>query len=162
MGIFSQLAQSEMYYDESFTSPSSDDSLYFAAFGVIFLIGIVVLVITYIIHSFLLGRIFAKAGVKQWIAWVPFYNIWQIYTLGGQRGLLWTILLFIPIINIVAYIFFYIAQYEIGLKLQKEGWFVALALFVPIVWLVWRAFDVSKWDEGKAPEAKGAKESVAA
>ena len=73
--------------------------------------------------------------------------------LGNQPGW-WVLLSFIPFVNIAAVIFMYIAMYHIGLKLQKEGWFVLLAIFVPIVWLIWLALDKSTWEgrEAVAPE----------
>lgn len=101
-------------------------------------------VISYVITSFLLGQIFKKAGVPQWAAWVPIYNTWKLLELGNQSGF-WAVLSLLPFINIVALIFVYIAMYHIGLKLGKEGWFVLIAIFLPIVWLIWLAFDDSKW-----------------
>jgi hypothetical protein len=43
----------------------------------------------------------------------------------------------------------YIAMYKIGLKFGKEGWWVILAIFVPIVWIAILAFDSSKWNAEK-------------
>lgn len=147
MSIFTQLAQSSSYYDSGSSSMSSSDSAAVAfIFGGFLIFGLFLLVIAYVIHAFLLGRIFKKARVEQWIAWVPFYNNWKTLELGGQQGF-WAVLAIIPFVNIVAAIFLYIAMYNIGLKLQKEGWFVLLAIFLPVVWLVWLAFDSSKWSE---------------
>ena len=42
--------------------------------------------IGYVINSFLLSRIFKKAGVEQWKAWVPIYNVWIMLELGNQKG----------------------------------------------------------------------------
>lgn len=105
--------------------------------------------IGYVINSFLLSKIFQKAGVEQWKAWVPLYNTWVMFELGGQKGWM-ALLLLVPIVNIVAVVFYYIASYHIGLKLGKEGVFVLLAIFLPIVWLAWLAFDKSTW-QGAAP-----------
>jgi hypothetical protein len=41
----------------------------------------------------------------------------------------------------------YIAMYHIGKKLGKDGVFVLLAIFLPIVWLIWLAVDKSKWND---------------
>lgn len=115
------------------------------------LFGIAIFVIAYVIMALLLGRIFKKAGVDSWIAWVPFYNTWKTLELGGQQGF-WAVLAIIPIVNYVAIVFLYIAMYKIGLKFGKESWFVLLAIFVPIVWYAWLALDSSKWSD-KAVEA---------
>lgn len=109
-------------------------SIFFLIFAVIF----------YFVFAWLLGRIFKKAGVESWKAWVPVYNSWVLLELGGQKGF-WALLSVIPVVNIVAAIFMFIAMYEIGLKLGKSGAFVLLAIFLPIVWLIWLAFDDSKW-----------------
>lgn len=91
-------------------------------------------------------RIFKKAGTQPWAAWVPVYNNWKLLEIGGQHGF-WAILSFIPIVNIVAAVYVIIAMYNIGLKLGKGGAFVVLALFLPIVWLIWLAVDGSTWND---------------
>lgn len=102
----------------------------------------------YALHAFLLGRIFKKAGVAQWIAWVPFYNSWKMLELGGQQGF-WAVLAIIPIVGYVSAVFTYIAMYHIGLKFGKDGAWVVLAIFLPTVWMAILAFDSSKWQPAK-------------
>lgn len=109
------------------------------------LIGFVVLtLVIYVIHAIFLGMVFKKAGVESWKAWVPVYNSWKLLEIGSQPGW-WALLAFLPIVNVVAAVFMLIAMYRIGLNLQKEGWFVALAILVPTVWLIWLALDKSTW-----------------
>jgi len=107
-------------------------------------------IIGYILNAFLLSRIFKKAGVEPWKAWVPIYNSWVMLELGEQKGW-WAVLLLVPFVNFVALVFLIIAEYNIGLKLGKEGVFVLLAIFLPIVWLAWLAFDKSTWKGATAP-----------
>ena len=57
---------------------------------------------------------------------------------------------------LIIVIFIIIAMYEIGLKLGKSGAFVLLAIFVPIVWMIWLAFDSSTWPGKKAVATAGA------
>lgn len=114
---------------------------------------LIVALISYVITAWLLGRIFKKAGVEQWIAWVPIYNNWKLLEIGGQQGF-WAVLALIPFVNIVSAIFTYIAMYHVGKKLGKEDWFVLFAIFLPIVWLIWLAFDDSKWSGAKPVAAK--------
>lgn len=111
--------------------------LYFAIFAVI-----------YVFIAVCTGRIFKKAGVPYWQAWVPFLNAWRMLELGGQQGF-WAVLAVIPIVNIVSTIFMFIAMYYIGKKLGKGDAFILLAIFLPVVWYPWLAFDHSTWDESQ-------------
>ncbi len=109
----------------------------------------------YVIGAFLLGRLFKKAGIPQWTAWVPIYNTWKLLEMGGQQGF-WAVLALIPFVQFVSLIFIIIAMYHIGKKLGKEGWFVLLAIFLPVVWLIWLAFDDSKWPKAQKTVARKA------
>lgn len=109
---------------------------------------IFVALIGYVVMSFILSRIFKKAGVEEWIAWVPIYNSWKLLEIGGQQGW-WAVLSIIPIVNIISVVMILIAMYNIGLKLGKQGPFVLLGIFLPLVWYLWLAFDTSVWDESK-------------
>lgn len=129
---------STMYYSSQPTG--AEAGIVAALFGFYLLF----IVVVYIVHAFLLGMVFKKAGIPTWKAWVPIYNSWILLELGGQPGW-WILLAFVPFINIVAAVFMIIAMYHIGLKFQKEGWFVLLAIIVPTVWLAWLAFDKSTW-----------------
>lgn len=102
--------------------------------------------ISYCIISFLLGRVFNKAGVPQWAAWVPVYNVWKLLEIGGQPPY-WAIIAVIPFVGIIASVFMYMAMHEIGKKLGKDNWFVLLAIFLPVAWLIWLGFDDSKWNK---------------
>ena len=104
--------------------------------------------VAYVLSSFLLGRVFKKANVPQWIAWVPIYNTWKLLQLGGQQGL-WAIFALIPFVGIASIIFLYIAMYHIGKSFGKEGWFVLIAIFVPAVWMIWLGFDDSEWQKSQ-------------
>ena len=134
------------------THATSMDPANAAAVGVVFLFLIVLVIISYAISAYLLSRIFKKAGVEQWRAWVPVYNYWKLLQLGDQQGF-WAILSIFPFVGIVSAIFIYIAMYKIGKKLGKEDWFVLIAIFLPIVWLIWLGFDDSKWQSDKKPVA---------
>lgn len=105
-------------------------------------------IVMYVFIAVCAGRIFKKAGVPYWQAWVPFLNTWKMLELGGQQGF-WAILTVIPVVNIISVIFILIAMYYIGKKLGKDDAFILLAIFVPIVWYPWLAFDHSTWDDSK-------------
>ena len=117
-----------------------------AAVGVLLFVYFLFIAVMYIVYAIFLGMIFKKAGVKPWIAWVPFYNNWKLLEIGGQQGY-WAVLAIIPFVNIASAIFMYISMYHIGKKLGKDGIFVLLAIFLPIVWLIWLGIDKSKWND---------------
>lgn len=110
------------------------------------LVGLFLSAISYVISAIFLGRIFIKAGIASWIAWVPFYNTWKILEIGGRQGF-WAVLAIIPFVNYVSIVFVYMAMYNIGLKLGKSGSFVVLGIFLPLVWIIWLAVDSSKWNK---------------
>lgn len=112
--------------------------------GMLFVL--VIIVGVYVLTSIMLGKIFKKAGVESWKAWVPVYNNWVMLELGGQQGW-WSVLAFIPVVSIVSTVFMFIAMYNIGLKLGKDGAFVLFAIFLSIVWIIWLATDKSVWNE---------------
>jgi hypothetical protein len=74
-------------------------------------------------------QMFKKFGVESWKAWVPFVNSWTFLELGDQRGW-WQ---FVPI---AGSIFSLIAAYNIGLKFGKSGGFLALYIFLPLIWFI--------------------------
>ncbi len=148
------------YYYDSYqtTAPGVDPAAAAAVFMSVLLFFLVFALISYAVTAWLLGRVFKKAGVEQWIAWVPIYNTWKLLELGGQQGF-WAVLALIPIIQIVSAVFVYIAMFHIGKKLGKEDWFVLIAIFLPLVWLIWLAFDDSKWAGAKVAKKVPAKKA---
>ena len=143
MSLLSLLATTN--YDYSYSTTPADSATGAAVMAVMLLVVVIAGLIGYVLSAFFLSSIFKKAGVEKWKAWVPVYRTWVLYELGGQAGW-WAILMLIPVVNIVALIFLYIAMYHIGLKLGKEGVFVLWAIFLPIVWYIWLAFDQSQWN----------------
>jgi hypothetical protein len=119
-----------------------------AAIAALIMFTFIFIIIFYILISIMLARIFRKAGVEGWKAWVPVYNTWVTLEIGGQKGW-WALLLFIPIANIIATVFLYIAMYNIGLHLNKEDYFILWAIFLPVVWYAWLAYDNSTWNTSK-------------
>lgn len=128
------------------SSTYQNDATMLAIVGTVFVFVLLFIVIAYAVFAYLLGRIFKKAGLPAWKAWVPVYNNWKLFEIGDQPGW-WSLVFFIPIVNVAAAVFMFIAMHKVGQKLGKEDWFVILAIFVPIVWLIWLAFDDSKWHD---------------
>lgn len=128
------------------------------------LISLVVLVgaiVAYAVNSFLLAKIFAKAGIEQWRAWVPIYSNWIFLELGGQKGWIALLLLggIIPFVGfvapIIAAVFLSIAAYRITLSLRGDGIWVVAYILIPVVWLAVFAFNDSTWEKKADPSLEG-------
>jgi len=149
MTFLSHLAQSYYYTTTSLdnvpTAPVDPAAAAAATLGFVMFMFLIVAAV-YVVYAIFLGRIFKKAGVQSWIAWVPFYNTWKLLEIGGQQGF-WSVLAIIPLVNYVSAVFVFIAMYHIGKKLGKDGVFVLLAIFLPIVWVIWLGVDKSKWND---------------
>lgn len=147
MGMLSSLAQygytDEAYYSTYSAADVEAAEAVAAVFGVVFFLALIVM---YVIMAVCLMQIFKKAGVKPWIAWVPIYNNWKTLEIGGQQGF-WAVLSLVPVVNIVSAVFLYIAMYNIGLKLGKDGAYVLLAIFLTPVWYILMALDKSPWND---------------
>lgn len=120
--------------------------------GVLIVVAVIAGLIAYVISAWLMGRIFQKAGIPAWKAWVPVYNTWTMLELGKQPGW-WAIVSLIPWVGLISIIFIFIAMYNIGLGFGKKGVFVLWGIFLPIVWYTWLAFDNSKWQGNDTPGA---------
>lgn len=117
---------------------------------------ILVYVVTFIVALLINGAAFAfffkKVGVEPWKGFIPYWNMWIFFKLGGVNPLLSLLILtaVIPFIGIVgvtiAAVYSCIAAYRIGLAFGKEGWWVLLYIFVPLVWLLVLAFDKSTFN----------------
>jgi hypothetical protein len=126
---------------------------------------IVLGIISYFLVAYLLMRIFKKVGVKQWIAFVPVYNVWKLLEIGGQSGY-WSLLSVVAALfsyvsiavslaaHALLFVFIIIAMHTIGKRFGKQDWFVFVAIFLPLLWLIWLGFDKSKWQKtAKKPTA---------
>lgn len=111
---------------------------------------VVIFVGLYVLYAWLLSRVFRKAGIPAWKAWVPVYNLWVFLELGGQPGWI-AILSVIPAAGIVATVFLCIAAYHIGLAFKKEGAWVVLYIFLPWLWIAIVGLDSSRWEPWLSP-----------
>jgi hypothetical protein len=58
----------------------------------------------YVFSAVCVQRIAGELAVgKWWYAWVPFLNVYLACRIAG-KGILWTVLLFVPVVNIVMYV----------------------------------------------------------
>lgn len=141
--LLTQVAQSNTELDPATAAALTMFVIFF------FFVGVFIGIALYVFIAVCLMKIFKKAGVQEWAAWVPFYNHWKLLEIGGQKGF-WAVLTIIPLVNIVASVFLFIAQYHIGKKLNKGGEFVLWAIFLPYVWYPWLAFDKSHWKDNRS------------
>ena len=147
MGILTQFGQTFSQADYTNASNGTmDDATAVALMVIILFATLIIAIVTYVIVGLALMQIFKKAGVKPWIAWVPFYNNWKMLEIGGQAGY-WAVLTIVPVISIVSAVFMYIAMYHIGKKLGKDDVFIILGIFLPLVWYIWLAVDKSQWND---------------
>lgn len=114
----------------------------------------------YLLWSFFTMRLFQKAGVQgAWRAWVPFYSQMIFLKLGDVNPFLFLFVLvgwidvIGPIANLFVWVMMCLAAYRIGMKLQKESWWVVLFAIPPItfVWLGVVALDASRWNAAVPP-----------
>lgn len=117
------------------------------AFGFIY---ILILAGVYVLFSWLLSRVFRKAGIPSWKAWVPVYNQWVFLELGGQPGWL-ALLIVVPGAGIVTAVFACIAAYNIGLAFAKEGAWVVMYIFLPWLWVAIVGLDSARWEPWRSP-----------
>ncbi|MGM7666178.1 DUF5684 domain-containing protein [Microbacterium sp. A93] len=129
-----------------------------AVLVVMMLFGFIFAIAGYVLTSLFLMKIFEKAGVQgKWRAWVPVYNAMVFLKLGDMSpwlilyGVGATILLgWVPVIGqivgIAAGVLMVLAAYRVGQKLQKEGAWVVLYIFLSVIWLGINAFDKSRWN----------------
>ena len=103
-------------------------------------------IIIFCLYSYLLSRVFAKAHVGRWRAWVPLYNFYCFLELGRQPG--WLIFVsVIPMVGpVVLTIFLCIAAGNIGYGLGKGRGWILFFFFFQLGWLAILAFDKSSWN----------------
>ena len=125
------------------------------AFLLVFVL--VAAVIGYVISSLLYMLIFKKAGIDTKKAWIPFYNRWIFFELGGQEG--WkSLLTFVPYVGlIISLVFEVLAVIEISKKLDKSPAWSVLFIFAAPIWFLILGLDSSRWNDiaGKESLAKG-------
>jgi len=121
--------------------------LFGLAFVVIYLL---IIASFYALFAWLLSRVFRKAGIPAWKAWVPIYNFWVFLELGGQPGWI-AILAVVPVGSIVAAVFMCIAAYNVGLAFGKQGAWVVLYIFVPWLWFAIVGLDSEPWQPWRSP-----------
>lgn len=87
--------------------------------------------VMYLIYAFAQYKIAKKVNDESpWWAWVPVLNGLQQLRMGDQNMWLY-LLVFVPCLDIVAFVYSIIAWVKILEKLGKPGWYVILIILVP-------------------------------
>lgn len=144
-------------YGASYGDPTASATIMGVTFATIVMFTIFAALIAYVISSFCYMNLFKKAGIEAKKAWIPFYNNWIFFELGGQEG--WkSILMFIPYVGgLISYIFMVISAHEINKKLGRDSGSTVLFIFLPLIWFIVIAIDRDEWNDslGKPSLAKG-------
>lgn len=141
-------------YTSDTTSLFNDSPAHHAFNIFLYVLGIAIVICLYPLLSYLLGRIFKKAGVAAWKAWVPLYSTWIMLELGDQKGW-WAVVMLIPLIGLIGVVPLIVAYYNVSRAFGKGSFFFLLAIFIPPLWTAWLALDHSVW-QGPLPNTPGA------
>ncbi len=116
-------------------------------------------IILYLIFSYILSRVFTKASKPAWAAYVPIYNGWVLFEIGGKPGW-WVLAGLIPFIGgIIAFVLYIIVSLEIAKRFGKSSVFGVFGLWLfSLVGYTILAFDSSKYQGASqvAPKASAA------
>lgn len=110
----------------------------------VLVIGLLLFVSMYALSAWALGKVFAKAGVDSWKAWVPIYNLVAIFKLGGYSPLL-ILLMFVPLVNIVAVVFMILAVHRINEGFGLGVGMTVIYFFLPFVWSLMIGYSNVRW-----------------
>lgn len=158
------------YTGSLYSSTDSNSEAFYNGLVIAILLIVISLILLYIVNSIFLSKVFKKAGVPGYIAWIPFWNNWQLFEIGGQKGYLSLIpvigsfilnlienlrlggnsigpvLLMINGALSIAYLVFMIrAISNINKNLGKGTAYTVLGVLLYTIWLGILAFDKSTW-----------------
>jgi hypothetical protein len=100
-----------------------------------------VIAVVYVFVGFTCQKIFEKCNVENaWFAWIPILNNYANFQAGDEeQALLWTLLMLVPCVNIVALFKLIIAWINICKKLGKSPWLLLIWL-IPLGQLVFLGY----------------------
>ena len=115
------------YYSPGVTSYTADTAA--AVFGGMMLAFFIILLAVYVLTVIGLWKIFKKAGKPSWHAIIPFLNMYDMFEIGGQKGV-YILFMFIPFVGTAIYsVFALLANYNITRAFkQSKGFLVGLTI----------------------------------
>lgn len=118
-----------------------------AGLGAAFIVYMIICLAIAAVMIVSLWKVFTKAGRPGWAAIVPFYNMWTLFEIGGQKGP-YIFFIFIPFFGQIIYLVFQImALLEIAKRFGKDTLFGVLSIFFPIITFPILAFSDAKYSE---------------
>jgi len=100
-----------------------------AFLGAFFLIFLIVALVGCVVSAFMFWKVFTKAGKPGWASIIPIYNYYVLTQIAGKEWW-WFLLLFIPVINFIAWIMICLGLAE---KFGKGGGFAVGLILLGIV-----------------------------
>lgn len=139
--------------DYTYTSTNSVASS--ADYGGLMMAYFVFFIVIYLVFSFILSKVFAKAGKPAWAAFVPVYNGWVMFEIGGKPGW-WILAGLIPFVGgLISLVLYLIVSLEIAKRFGKSSVFGIFGLWLfSLVGYAILAFDGSKYQGNSAAPAK--------
>ncbi|MBA4189897.1 MAG: signal peptidase I [Planctomycetaceae bacterium] len=101
-----------------------------------------------------LWKVFEKAGQPGWAAIVPFYNLYILTCEIAKKEILWFILMFIPLVNIVASV---LVSIEVAKKFGKSELYGVGLAFLGFIFYPMLAFSDAKYQGGGSTTRSGGK-----
>lgn len=98
----------------------------------------------YIFYAVCYMKLFDKAYVAKWKAWVPFVNTWALFEICGFPGWI-TLLSFVPLANFAFLIISLISMYRLPICYGKSSGWGVLNIFFPIIVIPIIAFGDSEY-----------------
>ncbi|MGK7943840.1 MAG: hypothetical protein AB4058_05165 [Microcystaceae cyanobacterium] len=94
--------------------------------------------VSYLIIAYFSWEIFKKVNVENaWFAWIPILGTYITFVAGdNEKPVLWTVLMCIPCVNLIALFPFIGAWIKICQKIGKSPWLLLLCIFPCINFLV--------------------------
>ncbi|MGH7237947.1 MAG: DUF5684 domain-containing protein, partial [Candidatus Saccharimonadales bacterium] len=110
---------------------------------------VVAFIIIYLIAALIIGKVFKKAGRKQSLAFVPYYNLWVLFEISGKPGW-WGLLVLIPLIGGVIYFILYtIAMLELAKRFNRSPVFAVFGLIIfSLIGFIMLGFGKSQYNGG--------------
>lgn len=110
-------------FDATTTTTTIEDPTMLAAFTAMMAgFGLFIFILSialYVFFGIAMGKMFKKAGIPAWAAWVPFYNSWKFLEMGSFNGALILLSLIPGVGALIVSIITIISAYRIGLKFAK-------------------------------------------
>lgn len=117
-----------------------------ATVSAIVMSSLIISLVIYIIYGFVLGKVFQKAGRPLWAGFVPIYNCWVLFEIGGKPGW-WVLLNFIPFVGqIIFLVMSIIVAIEVAKRFDHSTAFGVIGLWLfSFIGFIILAFDSSKY-----------------